>query len=55
MTNFAQARTKAESMLSANYMLPAMLVANTCALFAIDRLAGIPNWLKTAATLFLAF
>ena len=55
INSLAQARTKAESMLSASYVLPAILVANTSALFALDRLSGIPNWLKTAAALFLAF
>lgn len=55
MNNVAQARTKAESMLSWSYVLPTILVANTCALFALDRLGGIPNWLKSAAALFLAF
>ena len=51
----AHARTKAESMLSASYLLPAILVTNTSVLFALDRLGSIPNWLKTAAALFLAF
>jgi hypothetical protein len=55
INSLAQARTKAESMLSASYLLPAILVANTAALFALDRCAGIPNWVKTAAALFLGF
>ncbi|HEX7155141.1 MAG TPA: hypothetical protein VF618_26970 [Thermoanaerobaculia bacterium] len=56
MNNFAQTRTtKLESLLSANYMLPAMLAVNTVALVALDRLGGIPDWIKTAAALFLAF
>jgi hypothetical protein len=55
MNNLAQARTKAESMLSVNVVLPTVLIANTCALFALDHLGGIPNWLKSAAALFLAF
>jgi hypothetical protein len=55
MNNLVQARSKAETLLSANYLLPSMLAANTAALFALDRLGHIPNWLKTAAGLFLAF
>ena len=55
MNNLAQARTKAESLVSANYLLPSVLAVNTAALFALDRIGGIPNWLKTAASLFLAF
>jgi hypothetical protein len=56
MQNFAAAaRTKAESLLSTNYLLPATLAVNTVALFALEQLGGIPNWIKTAAALFLAF
>jgi hypothetical protein len=57
MNNVAQTRTatKLESVLSANYVLPAMLATNTLALVALDRLGGIPQWVKTAVALFLAF
>lgn len=56
MNNFAAAaRTKAESLPAASYLLPTMLAVNTVALFALERLVGIPNWVKTAAALFLAF
>ena len=55
MNDLAQARTKTESLLSASYLLPSMLAVNTTALFALERLGGIPNWLKTAVALFLAF
>jgi hypothetical protein len=56
MNNVAQTRTtKLESVLSANYALPAVLTVNTVALVALDHLGGIPNWIKTAAALFLAF
>lgn len=55
MNNFAQARTKSDSFLSANYLLPSVLALNTAALVALNHLGGIPNWLKTAASLFLAF
>jgi hypothetical protein len=56
MNNIAQTRTtRLESVLSANYVLPAVLTVNTAALLALDTLGGIPAWLKTAAALFLAF
>jgi hypothetical protein len=56
MNNVAQTRTsKLESAFSASYVLPAMLVTNTLALVALDRLGGIPQWVKTAVALFLAF
>lgn len=56
MNDFADTRTtKLETALSANYLLPAVLAANTFALLALDQLGGIPNWIKTAAALFLAF
>ena len=56
MNNFAAAaRTKADSLLTANYLVPTMLAVNTIALFALEQLGGIPNWVKTATALFLAF
>ena len=56
MNNFADTRTtKLESALSANYVLPIVLAANTFALLALDQLGGIPTWIKTAAALFLSF
>lgn len=63
MNNIAQTRIlrfrsgqagRLESALSA-YALPSMLALNTVALFALDRLGGIPSWVKTAAALFLSF
>ncbi len=54
MNNLA-ARAKAESLVSAHYLLPAMLAANTLVLLALERLGAIPDWIKTAAALFLAF
>ena len=57
MTN-AQTRTSStrlESVLSAQFALPAILTVNTVALFALDQLGGIPTWIKTAAALFLSF
>ena len=55
MNHIAQARTKAESVLTANYILPTVLAVNSAALVALEQLGGIPTWLKTAAALFLAF
>lgn len=55
MKSIAQARTKSESLLSASYLLPSMLALNTVALLALDSVGGIPDWLKTAAALFLSF
>jgi hypothetical protein len=61
MNNVASTRilrlrsARLESVLSAGTVLPSMLVLNTVALLALDRLGGIPSWLKTAAALFLAF
>ena len=55
MANFAQTRTKTESFLPASYLLPSVLALNTAALVALNHLGGIPDWLKTAAALLLAF
>lgn len=51
----AQVRTKIETAMPATLALPAILVANTAALFAIDGVSGIPSWIKAAAALLLAF
>lgn len=55
MNNVAQTRTRFETALNTNYLLPSVLAFNTAALFALDQLGGIPTWIKTAAALFLAF
>jgi hypothetical protein len=56
MNNIAQTRsTRIETALSATYVLPALLAVNTVALLALDQIGGIPQWLKAAAALFLAF
>jgi hypothetical protein len=64
MNNVAQTRilrprsgqaTRLEAVLSASYVLPSMLALNTVALLALDHLGGIPQWVKTAAALFLSF
>jgi hypothetical protein len=61
MNNIAHTRilrlrsTRLESALSASYILPGLLAVNTVALLALDQLGGIPQWIKTATALFLAF
>ena len=56
MKSFVQTTTtKFEAVLSANYVLPGVLAVNTVALLALDRLGGIPEWIRTAAALFLSF
>ena len=55
MNNIAQTRTKTESLLTAQYILPGVLAANTMALLALERLGAFPNWIKTIAALFLSF
>lgn len=56
MNNIAQTRSnRLDAALSASYILPGVLAVNTVALFALDRLGGIPQWVKTAAALFLSF
>jgi hypothetical protein len=56
MNNIAQTRiSRIESVLPANWALPALLAGNTFALLALDQLGGIPNWIKTATALFLSF
>jgi hypothetical protein len=55
MNNLATARSKVESLMPAAVLVPSMLVVNTFALFALNSIGGIPNWVKTAATLFLSF
>ena len=61
MNNVAQTRilrqrtTRFEAVLSPSYILPSMLAVNTIALLALDQLGGIPQWVKTAAALFLSF
>jgi len=56
MNNFAQTRiSKLESAIPAGYVLPALLAVNTVALLALDSLGGIPEWIRSAAALFLSF
>jgi len=56
MNNIAQTRTtRYEVALSSSYVLPGLLAVNTVALLALDRLGGVPEWIRTAAALFLSF
>jgi hypothetical protein len=56
MNNFAQTRgNKVYTLFSAQVFVPAILGVNTLALVALQQLGGIPDFIKTAAALFLAF
>jgi Flp pilus assembly protein protease CpaA len=55
VNNLATARSKAESLMPATVLGPSILVVNTFALFALNWVGGIPNWIKTVAALFLSF
>jgi hypothetical protein len=58
MNNIAQTQargSKVESLFSGQFIVPAMLGVNTLALLALQQLGGIPDWIKTAAALFLSF
>ena len=52
MKTIAETRSPALQLSSA---LPMLLAVNTFALLAFDRLGGIPDWIKSAVALFLAF
>ncbi|HEX9457870.1 MAG TPA: hypothetical protein VGA84_01930 [Thermoanaerobaculia bacterium] len=52
MKSIAETRTNA---VSVQYALPVLLAINTFALFAIDQLGGIPDWIKSAVALLLGF
>lgn len=53
MNNIAQTRTTAA--VSVTNVLPMLLAVNTCALFALEQLGGVPSWIKSAVALFLSF
>jgi len=46
---------KIETLFSAQVFVPAMLGVNTLALVALQQLGCVPDWIKTAAALFLSF
>jgi hypothetical protein len=52
MKSIAQTRSNA---ISVQYALPMLLAVNTFALLAINQMGGIPDWIKSAAALFLSF
>jgi hypothetical protein len=52
MKMIAETRTTVMSM---SYALPMMLAINTVTLIAASQLGGIPDWIKSAVALFLAF
>jgi hypothetical protein len=52
MKSIAETRSNA---ISVQYALPMLLAVNTFALLAIDQLGGIPDWIRSAVALFLAF
>ena len=52
MKMIAETRT---AVMSLSYALPMLLAANTFALIAVNELGGIPDWIKSAVALFLAF
>jgi hypothetical protein len=53
MKSIAETRTHAAAQFSA--ALPMILAVNTFALLALERLGGIPQWIKSAVALFLSF
>ena len=52
MKSIAQTRANA---ISVQYALPMLLAINTFTLLAVNQLGGIPDWIKSAAALFLSF
>jgi hypothetical protein len=52
MKSIAETRSNA---ISVQYALPMLLAVNTFTLLAINQLGGIPDWIKSAAALFLSF
>ena len=52
MKSIADTRSNA---ISVQYALPMLLAVNTFALLAIDQIGGIPDWIRSAVALLLAF
>ena len=52
MKSIAETRSQA---IQLSYALPMLLAVNTFALLALERLGGIPEWIKSAVAVFLAF
>lgn len=55
MNNVVQTRTSRLDSVLSGYALPAVLTVNTVALVALEQLGGIPQWVKAAVAVFLAF
>ena len=55
MNNVVQTRTSRLDSALSGYALPAVLTVNTVALVALEQLGGIPQWVKAAVAVFLAF
>lgn len=55
MNNVAQTRSTALTAVTSSYALPMVLAINTFALLALEQLGQIPQWIKSAIALFLAF
>jgi hypothetical protein len=53
MKTIAQIRNQTAVSLSS--VLPVVLAFNTFALLTLERLGGIPTWIKSAVALFLQF
>jgi hypothetical protein len=52
MKSIAETRSQSIQISAA---LPMILAVNTFALLAVQQLGGIPEWIKSAVALFLAF
>jgi len=58
MNNFAtqtRGTSKLETLFSGQLFVPTMLGVNTLALVALQQLGYVPDWIRTAAALFLSF
>lgn len=48
-------KAKIETAIQVSYAIPAMLALNSFVLLAFETHFGIPDWIKSAAAIFLAF
>jgi hypothetical protein len=48
-------KAKIETAIQFPYAMPAMLALNSFVLLAFEQHFGIPDWIKSAAAIFLAF
>lgn len=49
------AQTRKLTAVAMPFAIPMLLAVNSCALFALEQLGGIPSWVKSAVALFLSF